>query len=251
MIEALIIDDEKRARETIKNLLKSYCPEVVVVGEGINVGSGIEKIHELQPDLVFLDIKMPDGSGFDLLSKIGEIDFKVIFITAYEEFAIKAFRFAALDYILKPVNPDELMEAVSKVAKSFEKENFKTQFESFINQYQGKKEKQKKIVLKTSESIHLVEVDSIVHCESDKNYTVFYIYEKPEIIVSRTLKEYEELLSEYGFFRVHQSHLVNLSFIGHFDKRDGGFLVMKDGSKVPVSSRKREYLIEKLNDIGK
>jgi len=249
MIRTVIVDDEKKARETVAGILKLYCPNVQVVAEAKDVSSAVEAIHAHKPDLVLLDINMPRESGFDLLKKVDARQFKLVFITAYEEYAVKAFRCSALDYILKPVNPDELKEAVDKVESLLEKEHIDVRLETFLSNMASPNRDIKKIVLKTSDSIHVVNVQDIVRCEADRNYTVFYLVGEKKILVSNTLKEYDELLSAYRFFRAHQSHLVNIDFIERYEKKEGGCLVMKDKSTVPVSVRKKETLLSLLESI--
>ncbi len=253
MIRCVIVDDESKAREILVEMLKLYCNTVEVVGQAHNVNSGYEIIRQLNPDLVLLDIKMPDGSGFDLLHKFEKIDFKVIFITAHEEYAIKAFRFSALDYILKPIDPSDLISAVEKVSGIDNindiNEQFKTLKENFYN---GTNSQEKRIVLKTTENIYVISIKDVIRCQSEKNYTYFYFNNRERIIVSKTLKDFDEILTDFGFMRIHRSHLINLSYIDRFDKSEGGFLIMKDGSKVDVSHRKKEKLLSYiygLNDL--
>jgi two-component system, LytTR family, response regulator len=248
-MHAVIVDDEKRARETLRNMLELYHSSVKVVGEASDIRSAFEMIQKLKPDLVFLDVEMPNGSGFELLKQFLVIDFKIIFTTAYEEYAVNAFKFSALDYLLKPINPEELMNAVNKAQSQIEKEIFNIKLSAFINSLDDIKREIKKIVLKTSNTIHVVNVKEIIRCEADRNYTNFFLEGGKKIMVSVTLKEYDELLSPYGFFRAHQSHLVNISYIERYDKKDGGSLVMKDKSKVPVASRKKDDLLDLLEKI--
>jgi two-component system, LytTR family, response regulator len=249
MLRALIIDDEKKARETICSILHLYCKDVLVVGEADSVKSGIELIQKEKPEIVFLDINLTDGSGFDILQKLSLINFKIIFITAYESYALKAFKFSALDYILKPVNPDDLIKAVEK-AKLFQaSDTANLKFEAFISNMENIVKEVKKIVLKTSESIHVINVNEIIRCEADRNYTSFFLISGKKILVSNTLKEYDEMLSSYQFFRPHQSHLVNINHITSYEKKDGGYLMMKDKSMVPVSVRKKETLLTLLEKI--
>lgn len=247
MIRTLIIDDEIRARETIQAMLEIYCSEnVQVVGRAKNVRTGIEAIKEHKPDLVLLDIKMPDGSGFDLLARYGKIDFKVIFITAFEEYAIQAFKFSAIDYLLKPIEPDELIKAIDKVNELLQvshPNNMDMQFETFLSNMKNHNGEDKKLVLKTTENIHVIPIYEVVSLSSDRNYTRFNFLERPPIIVSKTLKEFENILSEYGFMRVHRSHVINLKYIERFEKADGGYAVMRGGIKIEVSHRKKEDLL--------
>ncbi|MGD9994542.1 MAG: LytR/AlgR family response regulator transcription factor [Salinivirgaceae bacterium] len=246
-ITTIIIDDEDRARETIKEMLAIYCPELELIGEANSVIRGIQQIKTLQPDLVFLDIKMPDGTGFDLLNRIDKKRFALIFLTAYDEYAVKAFRFSAIDYLLKPLDPDELITSVDRVKHSLETE--KNQLSQLLDNLKSIKKDSKKIILKTAESIFLVNIHDILRCEATGNYTKFFLTNQKPVLVSRTLKEFDDLLSEFQFFRVHQSHLVNLNHIVRLDKSDGGTLIMTDDVSVPVSTRKKESLIKALSEI--
>jgi two-component system LytT family response regulator len=241
MLRAIIIDDESNNREKLRNSVTKHCSEVQIVGEADGVRTGISAIRQLLPDLIFLDIKMDDGSGFDLLNRFDSIEFKVIFVTAYEEYAVRAFRMSAVDYLLKPVDPEELVEAVKRAREQIEL-NIKSQLDALKNNLHT--EQSKKIVLKEADNIHLINIEDIIHCKSDSNYTIFYFPGNKRIMVSRQLKDYEDMLDAFGFFRAHKSHLVNLEQIVRFEKADGGFLVMSDDSRVPVASRKRERLME-------
>jgi len=249
MIKAIIIDDEKRARETIRSLVELYCKNIIIVAEAENIVQAETEITKNNPDLIFLDISMPGGNGFDLLKKYRTLPFKVIFITAHNEHAIKAFKFSALDYILKPINPDELIAAVDKAESLIEKENVNQRLDIFMSNMESKTMDAKKIVLKTSDNIHIINVNDIVRCEADRNYSSFFLTNGKTILVSNTLKDYDELLSSFRFFRAHQSHLVNLNHIERYEKKDGGCLIMKDGSTVPVSVRKKEELLGLLQKI--
>ncbi len=244
MIRTLVIDDEVKARETIIDMLNLFCKDIDVIGEASSVSTGFEMINHYNPVLILLDIKMGDGTGFDLLKKFSKIDFFVIFITAFEEYAINAFKFSAIDYLLKPIDPDELTDSVNRVKVRLEKENYSQHLSAFFENMESSNGKMKKLVLRTSNSVHVVNLNEIIRCQSDKNYTHFFTINNGEIVVSRTLKEFEEMLFGFDFFRAHQSHLINLNFIRRFDKVDGGVLVMKDNSKVPVSFRKREELMK-------
>lgn len=244
MIRTLIIDDEPNARQTIADMLALFCANVEVVGQAEDVKSGLEAIKNHNPDLVLLDINMPDGTGFSLLKQIENVSFQVIFITAYEEHAIKAFKFSALDYILKPIDSDELVDAINKAEELISKDNSKNTIDKLLDSFYKISKGSKQIVLRTSESIYLVDVQDIVRLESDRNYTRFFLNDGTKILVSVTMKEYDELLADYGFFRPHHSHLINISYMKRFEKADGGYIVLKDDSQVPVSTRKRETLFE-------
>nr|NQU91696.1 response regulator transcription factor [Bacteroidota bacterium] len=238
MLSIIIIDDEQRVRETIKNILKLSKAELEIVGEGESVSSGYELISQKRPDLVLLDINLPDGTGFDLLQKFERITFKTIFITAYEEYAINAFKFSALDYLLKPFKAGDLLQAIDKANENIQGEKTELKLKAFLANI----DKVKKIVLRTSESMHIVNIHDIVRLESDVNYTRFFLANGEKYLVSKTLKDYDEMLEPSGFFRTHQSHLVNLDHILRYEKTEGGHLIMDDESLVPVSSRKREAL---------
>jgi two-component system LytT family response regulator len=243
MMRTIIVDDEEKARKTIYNYLSLGCKEVEVIAQADSVESGYQAIVAFKPDLVLLDINLTDGTGFDLLKKFDHITFKIIFITAYEEYAIKAFKFSALDYLLKPLNPQELVEAIEKAAKTIENENVELRFKAFLTNYDDKPKPDKKLVLKTSENIHLVDIKDIIRCEADGSYTTFFLADGRKIMVSKNLKEYEDILTEYNFFRPHHSHLVNLSYMLSFEKRDGGQVIMKDKSIVPVATRRKDELL--------
>lgn len=244
MIRALIIDDESKARETIVHLIKLACKDVEIAGEADSVKTGVTAIRELKPDLVFLDIQLEDGSGFDILQQLPNISFQVIFITAFNEYAVKAFKYAAMDYLMKPINPKEFINAVERAVSSQDKDDFNTKFDAYLSHIKESRAEHKKIVLKTAESIHLLKVYDIVRCEADKGYTEFFLRDGKTILVSKGLKDYDDLLGDFGFIRTHQSHLINLDYIQSFEKTDGGYILMSDGSTVPVSSRKKEYVFK-------
>jgi two-component system LytT family response regulator len=248
MLRTIIIDDEPHMRLALGNLVKQYCPGIEVVAKADGVKSGVEAIKKYHPDLILLDIKMEDGTGFDLLQQLDPVDFKVIFITAYDEFAIKAFRFSALDYLLKPVDPDELIDAVGKAGKIFQ-DDFNTQLNTLNDHLQSQDLSAKKLIVKTSDSIHLIDVNEILYCESDGGYTELHIFGGKRVVVSSTLKEYEDLLTDFGFFRVHKSFLINMKFINRFDKADGGFIILTGEFKIPVASRKKDLLMEMFDRL--
>ena len=247
MIKALIIDDENRTRDLIAKMINSFGLDILAIPAGENVQSGIQAIEELKPDIVFLDIQMPDGTGFDVLKSVKNKNFEVIFITAHEEFAIKAIKFSALDYLLKPIDPEELKAAVEKAIKAVDDKKEESQFEALQNNIQPNQKK--RLVLKTQESVYVVELHEIIRCEADRNYTSFFLSSGKKILVSKTLKEYETLLSTHNFLRVQQSHLVNLDYVDRYDKGNGGSVVMKDGSEVPLSPAKREVFFKIIENL--
>lgn len=249
MIKALIIDDEKNARDIIVHLVQMSFQNVEIVGQAHSVETGTASIKELKPDLVFLDIQLEDGSGFDILEQLSQIDFQIIFITAFNEYAVKAFKFSAIDYLMKPINPKEFINAVNLVISSHEKDDFQAKFDAYLSHIKESRAEHKKIILKTAESIHLVKVFDIIRCEADKGYTEFFLRNGRKILVSKGLKDYDELLCDFGFIRTHQSHLINLDYIESFEKTDGGYILMSDGSTVPVSSRKKEYVFKIFDEL--
>lgn len=249
MTKAIIIDDESRSRETLREMLKLYCPDVEVVSEGMDVQSGLSAIRTHNPDLVFLDIKMPDGSGFDLLRQLMPINFKLIFITAYEEYAIKAFKFNAVDYITKPVDPDELQQAVEKATRTLDAENINVRLKQMLDDYsKSGNSENRRLILKTSEAIHILDTEDIIRCESDSNYTIFTMSNQEKIMTSKSIKEYADFLEERNFFRVHQSHLINLDYLKRF-KNDELICILKDNAEVPVSFRKKNELLRILKSL--
>jgi len=249
MLNAIIVEDEKRSVDTLRGLLMRYCPSVQVVAEANGYREGIEKIRLHKPDVIFLDIQMPDGSGFKILEQINDIDFEVIFTTAFDQFAIKAIKYSALDYLLKPIDPIELRAAVEKLAKKKAGSASGRNIQALLDNVKSPDEDPHKIVLSTAEKIHVVEIDDILRCESDNYYTHFYFANGTKLLISKTLKENEELLSHHNFIRPHKSHLINIKHIKSFVKQEGGFIVMSDGSEVPVSRRKKEKIMEILLNL--
>ncbi len=245
MISLVIIDDEPGARETIRNILEMSSSELNILGEAGNVEQAHQLILEKDPELVLLDINLPDGSGFDLLKRFEKISFKVVFITAHEEYAIRAFRYSAADYIMKPLKAGELLDAIDRVGEVIEKDQMSLKLNTLLQNL----DKLKKLVLKTAESIHIINVNTIIRCEADVNYTHFFLEGGRHLIVSKPLKDYAELLESAGFFRVHQSHLINLEHLLRYEKSDGGFIVMDDESNVPVSTRKKEALFRHFEQL--
>ena len=248
MLRAVIIDDIDTIRSKNIELIKEYCPNVTIMAEASDVKTGVEVIKKYLPDLVFLDVEMPDGTGFDLLQQLKPITFKVIFVTGFQDFAIKAFRYSAIDYLLKPVDPDDLVEAVKKAEETLNKETLELKFGTLFSNIERPKNLQK-IVLKTTEKLYSVNIQDIVHCESEKNYTTFHFINAPKLVVSTTLKEYENLLLPFGFFRAHQSHLINMLYFDHFVKSDGGTIIMKNKAAITLAKRKKDEFLSLLNSL--
>lgn len=249
MLRAVVIDDIEKIRKENIAIIKANCPTISIIGQAESVTSGVKLIQQLAPDLVFLDVEMADGTGFDLLQKLIPIPFKVIFITGYEDFAIRAFRFSAIDYLLKPLDRQELMEAVKKAEDSLGKEVFDLKLHNLFSNLERPKNLQK-LILKTSDKIYSINIQDIVNCESDKNYTTFYFINAPKLVVSTNLKEYETLLTPHNFFRTHKSHLINMAYFDHFIKSEGGnTIVMKNKSAIPLSVRKKEEFMVLLDNL--
>jgi two-component system LytT family response regulator len=253
MIKAILIDDDANLRIGLKSMLARYAPQIEVVGEGDSVSSGIEIIEDNPSDVLFLDIQLGDGTGFDILEKLiqrnGKIDQQIVFITAFEQYAIKAFRFSALDYLLKPVDPEDLKYVTDKIVEAVIKNSSNENVGILLENIRKKTDEFKRIVLSNSDGTHVFEVSDLIRCESEDNYTKFYIRNHKPILISKTLKEYEELLTPHGFERVHQSHLINMSYVKSFSKTDGLFIEMSDLSKVPVSVRKKDKFQNLLKSI--
>ncbi len=248
MIKAFIVDDEPELVELNKVLLKKHFDEIDIIGSCGTVNEAVDFINEHKPNLLLLDIRLTDGTGFNILQKIKPYNYALIFITAYNEFAIKAIKFSAIDYILKPIDENDFCSAVNRALNSINDEALHGQVQTFFNYYE-RKTQARRIVLKTTEAINIVDVGDITHCRSESNYTTFYMVDGKKIMVSKVLKEYEDLLSEYGFFRPHHSFLVNLNHVTKLDKTDGGFLILKDGSEVPVSLRRKKRLMQVLESL--
>lgn len=243
--KVVIIEDEHKSREVLKNLLENYCPEVIITGTAECVEKGVELINTVHPDIVFLDIEMQTGTGFDLLQKVDKLDFNVVFTTAYEQYALKAIKFSALDYLLKPIDINELKHAISKVVSKRQIEKEDSRLIELLNNL--KPNKTHKISISTSEDILFIEVSNIIRCEAQGAYTTFYLKDKTKIVASKNLKEYENLLGEYNFFRLHNSHLINLLEVKKFIKSDGGLVEMKDGSRVSISQHRKEEFLERMH----
>ncbi len=253
MITAVLVDDDKNLREGMKKLLELFAPSIEIIGEADSVASGITTLDVLKPDVVFLDIQLNDGTGFDILEQLanrnGTIKSNIVFITAYEQYAIKAFRFSALDFLLKPVDPEELQKVIQKIESVLEKTNDYAHIDLLLENIRKKVDNFKRIALSTSDGIHLFNVSDIIRCESEDNYTKFHIKGQKTVMISKTLKEYEELLTEHGFERIHQSHLINLKYLKSYIKRDGGYVIMDDDCHLPISQRKKERLQDVLKSM--
>jgi two-component system LytT family response regulator len=238
-MRAIIVDDEAKSRNTLITSLNRYTPQLEIVADAASVVEALKKIKEHQPDLLFLDVQLPDGSGFDILELLPNLNFKIIFVSAYDKYAIDAFKFSAIDYLLKPVEPELLIKAVEKSAKEGKLESL----EGKLNVLLSNRKQIEKIALPSTNGLELVKVEEIVYCQADSNYTIFHLQNKQQIMVSRSLKEYDEILSPLGFFRIHQSYLIKLSFVKKYIKGEGGSVILENGKELDVSRRRKEGFI--------
>jgi two-component system LytT family response regulator len=245
MIRSIIIDDERHSCDALKILIGKCCPLVNIAAICHSGVDGIKSINELNPQLVFLDVEMPYMTGFQMLEQLPAVNFEIIFTTSYDQYAITAFKFSALDYLLKPVDRDELEKAVQKVSKKISPP-VSEQLEILLQKINQPSVTVQRIALPTMQGLEFIPVDTITHCSSNNNYTEFFLGNKKRLLVSRTLKETEDMLTEYAFIRVHHSHIVNLNAITRYVKGEGGYLIMRDGSIVDVSRSKKELLMLKL-----
>lgn len=249
MITAVLIDDDKHLRTGLKALLERYTNEIQIIGEAESVKTGVELLKSSNPQVIFLDIHLNDGTGFDILEKLGKTTAHIVFITAHEQYAVKAFKFSALDFILKPVDPEELQTTIIKIKEVVGKSSSFEHIDLLLENIRKKVDNFKRIALSTSDGIHLFEVSDIIRCEAKVNYTEFFIKNHKPLLISRTLKEYEELLTEHGFERIHQSHLINLSYLKSYIKSDGGYVIMADNTNIPIAQSKKERLQELIKNF--
>jgi two-component system LytT family response regulator len=240
-MKAVIIDDEKDSRDILANYLKKYCPDVTVCGFGESVATGLIEIKKHAPDVVFLDIEMPYGNGFDLLDKIEDITFETIFVTAYGNYAIQALNQSAAYYLLKPIDIDELIKAVEKIRKERTEENYLQHARVLIEN--KKPGAHQKIMLPTLEGFEVVDINTILYCEAADNFTKFYFELTQPLLICRTLKYFEDVLSEHRFLRIHRSYLINPDFVLRYTKGKGGYVTMKNKQELEISpARKKEFL---------
>ncbi len=245
-IKAVIVDDEKRSRDTLNGLINKFCPEVDIIGFADNYEGSLVLIRTQKPQLVFLDIQLNDGNGFQILEQLKPVNFEVIFTTAYDQYAIKAIRYSALDYLLKPVIPDELIDSVKKAQKKINSGQINESVHTLLENLNVVNNESNKIVLSTSEGMFVFKIDDIIRCESDDYYTRFFFSNRKPLLISKTLKQNEELLGDQQFIRPHKSHLININYISQYVKTDGGYILLTDGTKIPVARRKREMISEFL-----
>lgn len=247
MIRAIIIEDEAKSRELLQSLVEKNCPGVSIVAQAENVEQGVEAIRKHEPNLIFLDITMPDGTGFDLLSKVSNANFEIIFTTATDKFALKAIKYSALDYLLKPIDPEELKEAIGKIREKKSGQNSIENLSFLLQNLRKADENYSKITLPTGNAYEIVAVKDIIRCEAEGSYTHFFLSNGKKFLVSASLKHYEDLLPPDDFIRVHHQHLINMHHVIRFLKVDGGYAVMSDNTQVEISRRKKDAFLARLN----
>ncbi len=249
MIKAVIVEDELKGINNLKNLLSKYCEEVSIIGEAKSVEEGVQLFREGmdRPDVAFLDINLPDGLVFQLLNQLPNINFDIIFVTAYEKFAVKACQYSSIGFIIKPIDPDELQEAVARIRS--DKGNKINQRLELFSQHYNNPNAFEKMSISALDGIYFINIKDIIRCEAEDNYTHIHLKSGEKITASKTIKAYEELLSGVNFYRVHKSHLINLNYMRKFVKGDGGYLVMDDGIKIEVSRRRRPAFMEQMRRL--
>lgn len=245
-MKAIIIDDMPLAIANLKADLKDHCPNVDVIAEANGVVSGLKLLKEIKPDVLFLDIDLQDGVGFDILDLLDEYSFQVIFTTASNDHAIRAFQVSAIDYLLKPIDPDLLVKAVSKVESG---QSTKSAQVELLKEKMDASKSSDKIALSTQEQILITSIHDIVRCEASGNYTIFHFKDRPKLLVTKTLKDFATMLVDHPFLRTHQSHLINLNRVDSYIKSEGGYILMDDKSRVPVSVRKKSEVMDILSNV--
>lgn len=251
-IKTIVVDDEPRGLSSLKKLLEFNCPELEITASCSSADEAKEKIEKLRPQLVFLDIAMPEKTGFDLLNELGKIDFEIIFVTAHNDFVLQAFRFSAVDYLLKPVEDNLLAEAVKRAVKKIEEKSAGGNLETLIYNLKNSEGGQKlKMCIPSLKGFQVVKLSEIIYCEASSNYTNFHFTGRPLICASKPIHEYETLLDDAGFIRIHKSFLINVEHVKEYQRGEGGHIVLSNGDVVEVSRRKKEQLIAKMKDFYK
>ena len=250
MHTCLIIDDENKSIETLSKIILEYCDDKLqILGIANNIDEAYPLILTLKPNIVFLDIEMPFGSGFDLLEKFDKIDFQVIFTTGFDQYAITAIKFSALDYLLKPINIQEVRDAVSKAINNIESKQLNDNFKILLENLRKPKNTSNKIPLPVINGLELVQIDQIVYCHADEDYTHLFLKDGSKKVVTKSIKDFEELLTEYGFFRIHHSFLINKSYIKKYTKGEGGSVITELDTEIPVSRRRKIEFLQWLNEL--
>ena len=246
-LRAIIVDDEKHSRETLKNLVAEFCTNVEILTTASTISEALSAIKTQNPDLVFLDIELQTGTGFDILEQLGDINFEVIFTTAFEQYALKAVKFSSLDYLLKPIDLDELQKAVEKAKKIKDSNIYNKQLETLIYNLKQQQPNHNRICLSTSDGYEFINIAEIMYCKAEGSYTTFKLINGTNLLVSKHLKEYENLLAEQHFMRVHNSFLINLNEVKKYVKADGGYILMNNGESVSISRNKKDEFFKIMN----
>lgn len=243
-LRAIIVDDEKHSRETLKNLVTEFCEDVELLSTESTINEAVSAIKTLKPDLLFLDIELQTGTGFDILDQLESIEFEVIFTTAFEQYALKAVKFSSLDYLLKPIDLEELQKAIQKAKKIKDKNVYHKQLETLLNNLKKQNPAGDKICLSTSEGFEFINIEDIIYCKAEGSYTRFILKNELTFLVSKHLKEYENLLADHNFMRVHNSFLINLREVKKYIKADGGYILMNNGDAASISRNKKDGFLE-------
>ena len=246
MLKAIIVDDEQHCIDRLKKLLGEHLGAIELIGSFKTVKEALKGIETIAPDVVFLDVHLQDETGFDLLARLSPIDFEVIFTTAYDNYAVEAFRFSALDYLLKPVDKEEFAATIQKIVEKGGLKDASKRLEVLFYNFENKMVGSRKAAIPTLEGLTFIKIDDIVRCQSDGNYTNIFLIENKKLIATKTLKYFEEMLDDHQFFRVHKSHYINVSFIDKYLKGKGGYVLISDGSRIEVAVRRKEEFLKKV-----
>jgi len=252
MLKALIVDDEANSRDSLGGKLKLFCPEITEIYEAEDVATAVSHIEAHKPHVIFLDVKLSGESGFEVIEHFQnndeDIPSEIIFTTAHDEYAIKAIKFSALDYLLKPIDAEDLVKAVRKVGPTT-KSSSSANINVLLENFRQAQDSPKKIVIPSSDGMHILRVSEIMRCESSSNYTQFFLTNGKKLLASKTLKEFDNMLTDYNFERIHKSHLINMNYVKKYVQADGGYVVMDDESRIPVANRKKEHLVTYLKSM--
>ena len=246
MFTTLIIDDEAHARESLAKMLSLNCPDITILGTASSANDAFEKITKLKPDLIFLDVEMPNGTGFDLLTRFPKPNFKVIFVTGFDQYALNAIKFSALDYLLKPINAKELAEAVKKASNQLLNQNGIGDLKNLLSTLQNPRSRKNKLAVPTQQGLEMIEIQEIIRCEAANGYTIIHVQDGKPMLSSRDLKTYQELLEDYDFFRIHDSHLIAHFHVQKVLNEDGGVVVTSNDTKLPIARRRKSDFLDWL-----
>ncbi|MBE0640062.1 MAG: response regulator transcription factor [Bacteroidales bacterium] len=248
-ISTVLIEDEQNALDHLKALLADFCPNIELAGTANSVASGVAILRECNPQLIIADIELPDGTTFDILNQIPDFSFNIIFITAHSEYAIKAFKISAIDYLLKPIDIDELIAATNKAEEQMSHQSLEARIKALLGNLSRADYQDKKIVLTYNHVFHVINITDIIFCQSEVNYTNFYLRDNRQILSSKNVSEFEEMLNEHGFFRANRQYLINVKHIVSFNKTPCGYVSMVNGYEIPVSFRRRDLLVELISKL--